>query len=575
MKTFFLVEIRAGGPSSVPHSPVKFCGSFVGIRTMDNQPLSDSPPLSPYELLVQALSLIPVHHYVFALLLVWFVFLYNFLEFHLFEDLILGRFSGRVNLTYNPDSPVYNGVVARCRILLGRYATTPWLSSPHIQTCFLNFFGRPPVFNYRRQIFRTSDGGTIALDWLTSSDVVDDAPRKHNEIRKDDTTPIAVVVPGLSSDSSAAYLKHLAYSVAKAGWNVVVSNHRGLGGVSVTSDIFYNAGWTEDIRVIVDYLHHEYPMAPLFTIGTSVGANILVKYLGEEGEKTPVAGAVAICSPWDLLISDRFICRGLVQKLYGRALTIGLQGYAQLHEPQISRLANWEGIKKSRSIRDFDHHATIHIGNFETVDTFYRRSSSAQYVRNVSVPLLCISALDDPLCTKEAIPWDECRANKNVVLATTKHGGHLAFFQGFTAPSLWWVHATNEFLGVLSCSRYMHLPKKAKGTEVASPREPSINQGPYLNVAEDGMVAAVTYDQDAETLQLETKHSSEPKPEDVPFLHTKCSASRRFKEVSRWRSRRSTWLLGYIAVVASFPMLGFVLNYVFRKKRRSVPKLLR
>jgi len=29
------------------------------------------------------------------------------------------------------------------------------------------------------------------------------------------------------------------------------------------------------------------------------------------------------------------------------------------------------------------------------------------------------------------------RANKNVVLATLKHGGHLAFFEGITASSLW------------------------------------------------------------------------------------------------------------------------------------------
>lgn len=28
---------------------------------------------------------------------------------------------------------------------------------------------------------------------------------------------------------------------------------------------------------------------------------------------------------------------------------------------------------------------------------------------NVSVPRLCISALDDPICTGEAIQWDECR----------------------------------------------------------------------------------------------------------------------------------------------------------------------
>ncbi|XP_010543274.1 PREDICTED: embryogenesis-associated protein EMB8-like [Tarenaya hassleriana] len=529
---------------------------------MENQPLSSSP-LSPYELLVQALSLLPVRHYVFAVLVAWIVLLYYFLEFHFFEDLILGHFTGRVNLTCSPDSPVYNGVVSRCKILHGRYAATPWLSSPHIQTCFLNFFGMPPVFNYRRQIFRASDGGTIALDWLMSSDVVDGSVHKHNEIRQDDTTAIAVVVPGLTSDSSSAYLKHLAYSTAKAGWNVVVSNHRGLGGVSVTSDCFYNAGWTEDIRVVVDYLHHEYPMAPLFAVGTSIGANILVKYLGEEGERTPIAGAVAICSPWDLLIGDRFICRKLIQKLYDRALAIGLQGYAQLHEPQYSRLANWDGIKKSRSIRDFDYHATCHVGKFETVDTYYRRSSSAQYVSSVSIPLLCISALDDPLCTREAIPWDECRANENVVLATTKHGGHLAFFEGFTGSGLWWVRAANEFLSVLSRSRYMHAPKKIQETAVQSTQEPSINQGPYVNVAEDGLVAAVTYEQDDDTEQMEANHLSESrrKPEVVLF----------FNELARLGGR-SRWPIGCMALVTGFPLLGLALSYVFGKKRRSATK---
>nr|POF19545.1 embryogenesis-associated protein emb8 [Quercus suber] len=66
---------------------------------------------------------------------------------------------------------------------------------------------------------------------------------------------------------------------AKHGWNVVISNHRGLGGVSITSDCFYNAGWTEDVRVVINHLHKEYPKAPLFAVGTSIGANILVSYL--------------------------------------------------------------------------------------------------------------------------------------------------------------------------------------------------------------------------------------------------------------------------------------------------------
>jgi len=54
-----------------------------------------------------------------------------------------------------------------------------------------------------------------------------------------------------------------------------------------------------------------------------------------------------------------------VQKVYDRMLTIGLQGYAQLHHSIISRIADWEGIKKSRSVREFDNYATRLVAKFE------------------------------------------------------------------------------------------------------------------------------------------------------------------------------------------------------------------
>ena len=70
--------------------------------------------------------------------------------------------------------------------------------------------------------------------------------------------------------------------------------------------------------------------APLFAVGTSIGANVLVKYLGEDGVNIPLVGAAAICSPWDLLICDRFVNRKLVQKLHDKALAIDLQDISLL-----------------------------------------------------------------------------------------------------------------------------------------------------------------------------------------------------------------------------------------------------
>ncbi|XP_074579102.1 embryogenesis-associated protein EMB8-like isoform X2 [Curcuma longa] len=547
--------------------------------------------LSAVGILYQAASMVPLAHFLATALLFLVVFLYNFLEIHLLGDLFRGCRGDPVVLTFNSRSKIYEGVVSKCRILHGRYLASPWLSSPHLQTVFLNFFGRPPSVVYRRKLFSLHDGETVALDWLLTSD--------------DDRTPIAVVVPGLTSDSFSPYLRHCAYSIAKHGWHVVVSNHRGLGGISITSDCFYNAGWTEDLREVINYLHQEYPKAPIFAVGTSIGANILVKYLGEEGENTPLAGAASICSPWDLVVGDRFISRKLVQRLYDKALAIGLKGYAQLHQSTLTRLANWEGIRKSTSVRDFDNHATCHVGRFETVDTYYRCCSSVNFIGKVAVPLLCINALDDPVCTREAIPWDECRANKNVVLATTTHGGHLAYFKGLTAKSLWWVGAVVEYLDVLHSSPFMHVQKKTQNFGMHHSLESDIDKVPYVNIVEDGMVAPIitegtnlvtkddlhvdrlSYDSNKPEVDgvLSVKKSDPTEniigPEPVEPAHKEeaegitktihdmtAPVKRSLNQLSR-RYDISRWLLAYIAIVATWPLLGSALSFVFRKKLRG------
>ncbi|XAR56312.1 Alcohol O-acetyltransferase [Bertholletia excelsa] len=401
--------------------------------------------------------------------------------------------------------------------------------------------------------------------------------------------------------------------MAKGGWNVVVSNHRGLGGVSITSDCFYNGGWTEDVRKVIDHLHSQYPEAPLFVLGTSIGANILVKYLGEEGIKSPVSGAAAICCPWDLLICDRFINRRLVQKVYDQALMIGLKAYAQLHQPIISRLADWNGIAMARSVREFDNFATRVLGKYETVDTYYRRCSSSNFVGNVMVPLLCVSALDDPVCTREAIPWDECRANKNIVLATTQHGGHLAHFEGLNAKSLWWVRAVHEFFNVLHSSPLIHRKREIQIPQLVSYQE--IDQGPYLNVTEDGMLAATG---DEQTMSAETATGNEqtmsaevaPNEPVVQSEMDKTMTSEMHKsdqmtgeritftdgplqplgqdvndiiipvkrcinQLSR-QSRKSIWLLAYIAIVSTWPVVGPAVTLFFQKKFSNfLPNALR
>ncbi|KAL3350049.1 hypothetical protein AABB24_022867 [Solanum stoloniferum] len=370
--------------------------------------------------------------------------------------------------------------------------------------------------------------------------------------------------------------------MAKSGWNVVVSNHRGLGGVTITSDCLYNAGWTEDARKVIDHLHTQYPQAPLFAVGTSIGANVLVKYLGEEGVNTAIVGAVAICCPWDLLIGEKFLKRRYAQRCYDKALGIGLKVYAQLHRSLLPRLTDWDSISKIRCIRDYDQHVTCVLYDFETVDTYYREVSCSRYVGSVRIPLLCISALDDPICSRETIPWDECRANKNVVLATTQHGGHLGHLEGLTGKSLWWVRAVDEFFCAFNSSSLIRRGK-IQNNKVDSPPLKSIDEAPYVNIREDGLVTAFGNEPSGElgneqlveddkvgdnngTVQQEPNATTQYDPVRCPNINAMLVPVKDcLNQLSR-RSKISMWVLACVAITTTWPILG---SLFFKKMLRK------
>ncbi|KAK6258030.1 hypothetical protein QUC31_001489 [Theobroma cacao] len=110
----------------------------------------DESSLNAYKQHFNVLSLIPTSHYLLAFTVIWAAYLYNFLDIHFFRDLFSGFRGAPVSYTSHPSSPIYNHVVSKCRILHDRFLATPWLSSPHFQTVFLNFFGNLPVFSYNK-----------------------------------------------------------------------------------------------------------------------------------------------------------------------------------------------------------------------------------------------------------------------------------------------------------------------------------------------------------------------------------------------------------------------------------------
>lgn len=91
-----------------------------------------------------------------------------------------------------------------------------------------------------------------------------------------DTTPMLVVLHGLSGGSHEIYVRHILKPLCyEHKWAACVVNSRGCAQSKVTTPMMYNARATWDCRQMVGWLHKKYPKRPLFGIGFSLGANIL------------------------------------------------------------------------------------------------------------------------------------------------------------------------------------------------------------------------------------------------------------------------------------------------------------
>ena len=85
---------------------------------------------------------------------------------------------------------------------------------------------------------------------------------------------------------------------------------------------------------------------------------------------------------------------------------------------------------------------------FDSVETYYRSQSGKNYVDSIRVPFLSLNAQDDPVIPFTAIPAGSASVNPYLFFASTRHGGHLGWFQNlsFYHKKRWSVKVIIEWL---------------------------------------------------------------------------------------------------------------------------------
>ena len=293
-----------------------------------------------------------------------------------------------------------------------------WLSNPHLQSILPKFFA-PKTPSYRRVIKQDSLCETdIAYDFYDAHPV---QVLEDLENGKLEQTPLIVLFHGMEGSSDSHYARALAYQMHAQGWHFVVAHFRSCGGIPANGSVFYNAGDTGEVHHMLENLRENY--AHIYAVGVSLGGNALAKYMGEYGDNALCDGAVVISAPVDMssaaitmhsFLSHRIYTPYLLNPIIKKALA------NDLSQDEIN------SIKAANRISDFDDIFTAPRHGYRSKNDYYHSSSALPYLRDVTRPLLLISAKDDPFIGFTATPND---VSDSVTILDTEHGGHIGYLR--------------------------------------------------------------------------------------------------------------------------------------------------
>ncbi|MFK8054448.1 MAG: hydrolase [Woeseiaceae bacterium] len=307
-------------------------------------------------------------------------------------------------------------------ILRSEFKPAPGFGNRHWQT-LLPALGlvetpNPPT---RREILPLPDGDSLALDWL-AKDASPDAP-------------LLVILHGLEGSSESSYAKGLIAEAASRHWQAVVMNFRDCGDHRNRLSRRYHAGETGDIEFLASELRTRLPNAPMFYAGFSLGANVLLKHLGESADEARCIAAVGVSVPFELQMASDSISKGF-SKLYQWHLMRNMKKALRRKFDPMTAPFDFDAAMKTSTFEAFDDLVTAPLHGFDGKDDYYSSSSSRQYLKSISRPTLVIHAEDDPFMNTDMIPTAK-ELSSSVVLELSDKGGHVGFIEG-DAP--WRLH---------------------------------------------------------------------------------------------------------------------------------------
>lgn len=313
--------------------------------------------------------------------------------------------------------PLLSSALAQCLLSKGKYLD----DSDLVQT---------------RDSFNYPNGGTGRIEWIT---LKSKEPKFNPKV-------IAFILPGLSSQSTASYLRDLYITLINQGIRPVVFVPRFNDDKLFLPDHGL-LNLFDDIHAAVLYVKSKYPDAKLIGIGHSYGANAIVNYLGFHNTEKNFLAGISIANPYDFPKASA-LTRGTIIEKY---LMTGIKEIVRNNLDtltQHSERYKWsvEEMQRAKQLREFDNAFVAKIMGMKDADDYYDKISSEKRVWNVEVPLLSINAEDDPFVDFKGVPIDAHKKNKNLLFIVTKKGAHIGWVGGLFKLNRWYLSVVRDYI---------------------------------------------------------------------------------------------------------------------------------
>ena len=303
-----------------------------------------------------------------------------------------------------------------------------WCRNPHAQT-ILGSLRPAPRVPLTRVRWELPDGDFLDVDELAAAVA---APR-------------LIVLHGLESSSRSAAVLGLLQQAQRRGWGGTAVNFRGCSGEPNRLRRSYHGGDTQDLAWVLSKVHTAHPRSALGCAGISLGGNVLLKYLGEQGEALPSAirAAVSLSAPVDLAASVRALGRGF-SRVYQDRLVMNLKRKTLEKLARFPDLVDRAALQRVRTLAAFDDLVTGPVHGFANAAAYWAASSAAPFLARIHRPTLLINAEDDPFFPSGALPRAAIAGNPALTSCFTAAGGHIGFLGAGLRP--WAESRAVEFL---------------------------------------------------------------------------------------------------------------------------------